>query len=701
MKGRKKILIVDDSEMNRSLLTDMLSDEYDIIETEDGMQAATVLHNQEQEISLVLLDIVMPTMDGFELLALMNRRGWIKTIPVIMISAETVSAYVDRAYDLGVTEYISRPFDERTVRHRVKNTIMLTAKQKELSRMLTEQVYEKEKSNRLMIEILSNIVEFRNGESGLHVLHIQTITEVLLTDLIERGKIHMNEVDKYLISTASALHDIGKIAIPTEILNKPGKLTPEEFEIMKTHSAEGAKLLNDLPLHGNEPLVQFGYQICRWHHERYDGGGYPDGLKGDAIPIAAQVVALADVYDALTSVRVYKPPFSHEVSVQMILNGECGAFSPMMLECLQSVAGQLEAKLRTYPSEQTSELEIMKAVDRMVKGNEVEVSERSLTLLERERMKYRFVSDMTNEIVFEYTALPEMITLSTHGAEYLGLPETIQMPRDHDFGRKVFTPEDFTALLDALRATTPEEPSVEMKCLLEIRGSKRWCKVYARSLWGTNGGFIYEGAIGKIVDIHDEMQRIRELERRMNLDMLTGLMKRTAAQSQIEAIMQRKNERRNDALIVIDLDNFQEASTAFGHHFGDEVLQYVADTLRNCVRGSDIVARLGSAEFMVFVDCSDSPQIPAQRIFERLSSEYHEYIPAICMGIAMAEQEDSFDALLHRTDIALCSLKKEKKNGYRFYDDVPQKDREALESCANEHREQARREEESCDEWHK
>jgi diguanylate cyclase (GGDEF)-like protein len=187
----------------------------------------------------------------------------------------------------------------------------------------------------------------------------------------------------------------------------------------------------------------------------------------------------------------------------------------------------------------------------------------------------------------------------------------------------------------------------------------------------------------------------------MNLDMLTGLMKRTAAQSQIEAIMQRKNERRNDALIVIDLDNFQEASTAFGHHFGDEVLQYVADTLRNCVRGSDIVARLGSAEFMVFVDCSDSPQIPAQRIFERLSSEYHEYIPAICMGIAMAEQEDSFDALLHRTDIALCSLKKEKKNGYRFYDDVPQQEREALESCANEHREQARQEEESCDEWHK
>jgi putative two-component system response regulator len=314
-------------------------------------------------------------------------------------------------------------------------------------------------------------------------------------------------------------------------------------------------------------------------------------------------------------------------------------------------------------------------------------------------MKYRFVADMTNEIVFEYTALPEMITLSTHGAEYLGMTETIQMPREHDFGRKVFTPEDFTALLDALRATTPEEPSVEMKCLLEIRGSRRWCKVYARSLWGTNGGFIYEGAIGKIVDIHDEMQRIRELERRMDLDTLTGLMKRNAAQGQVEAMLRRKNDQRHDALILIDLDNFKESNAVFGRHFGDEVLQYVADILRNCVRGSDIVARLGGAEFMVFVDCNDTPQIPTQRIFERLSSEYRAYVPDICMGIAMVVQEDSFDSLLHRADIALCSLKSEKKNGYRFYDDVPQQAREALEACVAERRKQARLDEESCDEW--
>lgn len=241
MDRNKKILIVDDSEMNRALLADMLSDEFEILEAENGMEASAILHMREHEISLVLLDIVMPVMDGFELLAVMNKNGWIKSIPVIMISAETVPIYVDRAYDLGVQDYISRPFDERTVKRRVVSTIMLFAKQKELSHMVADQIYEKEKDNRLMIEILSNLVEFRNGESGLHVLHIHTLTELLLKKLLEKTDLYqMSLKEILLICNASALHDIGKIAVPSEILNKPGRLTREEFEVMKTHSAEFA-----------------------------------------------------------------------------------------------------------------------------------------------------------------------------------------------------------------------------------------------------------------------------------------------------------------------------------------------------------------------------------------------------------------------------------------------------------------------------
>ena len=313
---RKKILVVDDSEMNRSILSDMLGDEYDILEAVNGVEAIAVIKERESEIALMLLDIVMPQMDGFEVLSVMNKGNWIGNIPVIMISAETSSSLVRQAYDLGVTDYISRPFDGKVVRRRVNNTIMLYTKQKMLQGMVAEQILEKEKSSSLMVEILSNIVEFRNGESGLHVLHVRTITETLLKYLAEKtDKYELNHTKIAMISLASALHDIGKISIDEKILNKPGKLTDEEFKIMKTHAAIGGDMLKNISHRREEELVKVAYEICRWHHERYNGRGYPDGLKGEEIPISAQVVAMADVYDALTSERVYKPAFSHEKAV--------------------------------------------------------------------------------------------------------------------------------------------------------------------------------------------------------------------------------------------------------------------------------------------------------------------------------------------------------------------------------------------------
>ena len=345
MEKKYTILIVDDTEINRSLLADMLSGQYRILEASNGVEAIAMLERHHTDISLVLLDIVMPVIDGFEVLSAMNRSHWIESIPVITISAETSSTYIDRAYDLGATDYINRPFDEKTVQRRVKNTIMLYAKQKMLEDMVTEQILEKEKSNYLMVEILSNIVEFRNGESGLHVLHIRTITELLLRQLLqETDQYRLTPTQISLIVNASALHDIGKISIPEAILNKPGRLTAEEFEVMKGHSAIGAQILENSPSH-REELVRIARDICRWHHERYDGRGYPDGLKGDEIPIAPQVVALADVYDALTSPRVYKSAFSHEKAMEMILGGECGAFWPPLLAVFAERASSIQQEV--------------------------------------------------------------------------------------------------------------------------------------------------------------------------------------------------------------------------------------------------------------------------------------------------------------------------------------------------------------------
>lgn len=498
---KNKVLIIDDSEMNRSLLKDLLGEQFAIIEAENGLEAAFILHEREHEIDLILLDIVMPGMDGFEFLALMNQKGWIKTIPVIMISAETVPSCIDRAYDLGVMDYISRPFDERTVKHRVSSSIILAARQKELSYMVTDQIYEKEKDNRLMIEILSNLVEFRNGESGLHVLHIHTITELLLKSLIKRtDEYEISHKDISLICNASSLHDIGKIAVPSKILNKPGRLTKEEFEIMKTHSAEGAKILSYIPLRREEPLIRYGYQICRWHHERYDGRGYPDGLKGEEIPIAAQVVALADVYDALISKRVYKDAYSHEKAVQMILNGECGQFNPLLLECLTDISDTLKTELMVVSLNRHSEEELLNSVEEVVANGKLDVSERTLKLLEREREKKQFYLSYSNEIDFEYMAVPEMILFPERTAQHLNMNEVIMNPGESGFGDGLFDRKDFKQLLELLRGTTPDSPIVDVKYTLHFEGKEKLCRVIGKSLWTNQEPPDYEGAIGKIID---------------------------------------------------------------------------------------------------------------------------------------------------------------------------------------------------------
>lgn len=338
----QKILLVDDSRMNRHLLMNILSDSYEIIEATDGKQALDILDKKKGEIALMLLDIVMPVMDGFEVLSRMASNHLIEDIPVIMISSEDASDTVRKAFSYGVSDYISRPYDAKVVFKRVYNTIKLYTKQRRLVGLISEQIKEKEKSNNMMIAILSHIVEFRNGESGAHVVHIRLLTEKLLECLVRKtDRYQLTATDRELITTASALHDIGKIAIDSNILNKPGKFTDEEYEIMKTHTVIGAQILDKLEMYRKEPLVKIACQICRYHHERYDGKGYPEGLKGDDIPIAAQVVSVADVYDALVSKRVYKDSFSSEKAVEMIFNGECGAFNPVLLECLQEIAKEV------------------------------------------------------------------------------------------------------------------------------------------------------------------------------------------------------------------------------------------------------------------------------------------------------------------------------------------------------------------------
>lgn len=304
MSEKQKLLIVDDSELNRDILKEILGSSYDYLEAENGTQAIQILE-VHPEIDLMLLDINMPQMNGFQVLEHMRELQWIDEVPVVMISSEESVEIMRKAYDLGITDYISRPFDAVIVKKRVQNTLGLYANQKRLINVVVDQVYEKEENNTIMIGILSNVLGSHNSESSEHILHIRIATEMLLRELIRKtDAYHLTEADIALIITASSLHDIGKVSIPEEILNKPGRLTDEEFKIMKSHSEIGASMIRDMDFPQDKPLVRIAWEICRWHHERWDGRGYPDGLKGEEIPISAQIVSIADVYDALTSVTV-------------------------------------------------------------------------------------------------------------------------------------------------------------------------------------------------------------------------------------------------------------------------------------------------------------------------------------------------------------------------------------------------------------
>lgn len=344
---KPSVLIVDDSEMNRIILNEMLKDEYRVLEADNGRTALDLVDRYGDELSLVLVDIIMPGMNGFEVLGELSRRTVADSLPVIMISSEDSDDVVLRAYELGASDYINRPFNARVVRRRVSNTIRLYAKQRRLTSLLSQQYNERVKNSRMLIDIMAGVMELRNGESGLHVTHIEKLTELLLGCLVHRSdKFPLDNEQRSTIAMASALHDIGKMSIDDAILNKPGRLTSEEFEIMKTHTTLGADMLFELGhQHAGNSLLEYAYQIARWHHERWDGKGYPDGLKGDEIPIAAQVVSVADVYDALTSVRVYKDAIPHQEAIQMILDGKCGEFNPLLLDCLLEVQDRIAETL--------------------------------------------------------------------------------------------------------------------------------------------------------------------------------------------------------------------------------------------------------------------------------------------------------------------------------------------------------------------
>ncbi len=667
------ILIADDSEMNRAILSDMLGEEYIILEAANGKEALQVIQSSSADISLLLLDIVMPELDGFGVLAEMRKNHWIDDIPVIIISSENGASQVERAYELGVSDFITRPFDALIVHKRVVNTILLYAKQKRLVELVAAQVYETQVQSNMMIDILSHIVEFRNGETGLHIRHVHVLTELLLEKLNQKEDLFFTQQEISIISTASALHDVGKIAIPEHILNKPGKLTDEEFAVMKTHTTIGADMLRNLPIYQDKPLVKTAYEICRWHHERWDGKGYPDGLKGDEIPISAQIVALADVYDALTSKRVYKGPYPHDKAVQMILNGECGMFSPLLLECFSALSEDIRQAFADDAMSEDIHPRLLEVTEEMLHHENFSVSRRTLQLMEHERIRRDFFASLSEELQFEFTMSPPQLTISSFSAEKLGFPETVRDPLHDPQLLAIMGGREYAlAFSDMLRATSPGSPVVSQDCLLHIGDSPRWYHVMARASWSSDEPPRYTGSMGKATDVHENRLQMATLERMASTDQLTGLLNHASARKQISARLEERPKGRF-ALAIFDLDLFKQANDTYGHLFGDQVLAHVAHQLRETIRGGDIVARVGGDEFLIFLEYKGSLEPAIRRIYSALCTDYGDFPITISMGVAEAILVgNQYDDLFRAADKALYSIKKGQRGKgakYVFYDD--------------------------------
>lgn len=349
MIKKETILIVDDVDINRIMLAEIFRDSYETIEATGGKEAIAII-NSRDDISAVLLDLLMPDGNGLEVLKDMNRNGKIKNTPVFLITAAESQDMLMEGYNLGAIDVILKPFIAQFLKCRISSVIELYSYRNELESIVQAQVKQLNDFMRSTTEMLATAIEFRDCESGEHVKRICSLTGELLTEvssLYPEYYLSADEIDK--VVSSAVLHDVGKIAIPDSILNKPGRLTAEEFEVMKQHTVKGCDLLSSIPNIMDAKVFNYGYDICRHHHERWDGKGYPDGLKGDDVSIWAQVVAVADVYDALTSPRVYKKAYSHEKAIDMIFGGECGMFNPKVLDAFRNI---MDGWKRPLPEEE-------------------------------------------------------------------------------------------------------------------------------------------------------------------------------------------------------------------------------------------------------------------------------------------------------------------------------------------------------------
>lgn len=613
MSEKQKLLIADDSELNRALLMELLGAEYDYLEAENGAETVKLLQSRG-DIDLLLLDVWMPEPDGFGVLELMNHFHWIEEVPVIMISVEQDAAFHARAYDLGAADFIQRPFNGAVVRRRVENTLMLYARQKRLTELVGEQVYARSRESGILVDLLSGVLSSHCGVPPDHAARIRSLTGALLRELSRRTeRYRLSENDIARIAAVSAFYDVGKLHVPAELLRRPGALTPEETAAVRAHAVRGAELLDALPVPQDDFLLRTGREICRWHHERWDGGGYPDGLRGDAIPVAAQAVSLADAYIALTEARPWRKACPQKTALAMLRAGDCGAFNPLLLESLDA-AVDAAARESAAPDHYRDEADRIAA--EALRGRALPLDDRPQRLLEVEREKTNYYAGLVGGIQFEYDIPSRRVTLADRRPGGQGRITVLDMACRGE-QTQLLAPEDFAAVHRALLQTTPYAPDCAMEVRLPADGQKsRAAWLTARTLWSRRAPVTRIGAVGCLQELPDSDapapaagSSFSAAMESLSVDPLTGARSRWFLEYGLP------ENARFDAAAMLDVDRFKAINDTYGHAAGDAALRAAADAVRSALRPGDLIVRTGGDEFLLLF-----PAIGAEELDALLSS---------------------------------------------------------------------------------
>lgn len=679
MDARNTILIIDDVIVNRLALRELFVHDYEILEAGNGVEGLALLEEHKDTIAIILLDILMPEMDGYEFLEIMNRRGLLEDIPVIVISGIDGISTETRSLDLGAEELILKPFEPRAVRKRVENVLNAHRYKQYLESLVATQKNRIARANQAILETLSRLIHHRNMESGQHNVRIGKYTSALLHDLAAHcPDFRLSSEDIDLICSATLLHDVGKIVIPDAILNKPGTLTPEEFEIMKTHTQEGCDIISSLADIGRSDFLRYAYQICRYHHERWLGEGYPDGLSGRDIPLWAQAVGVADVYDALVNPRVYKPAIPHEEAVQLIEKGQCGSFSPEVLESFHRLSPVFR-EIATSCSDEALKVD----VDRLVREFAAGIDQNACPA-EKNDNRYESLLHCVEATVLEVDLDHNHYMLVHPNSSEIPLPgpqgtfsdlqkQLLEKEVEEGFRQKLRFWLDKAVRM--VRRNRPLTGDIECRLWNSVYDRYLWYKVVISSRGPTSRQFLLLFRnINAAMEIRDEN---RNLIKENELDQMTGVFNKVTIESKIRTVLNARPDGIQHALLVIDVDDFKIVNDSSGHLIGDRVLRATADIIRRHVRSSDLVGRLGGDEFVVLMRDIPNTAIVESKVNSLVSSfsksmlDCHingQYI-TISVGIAISPWNgEDYAGLFECADKALYQAKYCGKAQWKMYD---------------------------------